>query len=79
MITTSTAQYTAVAVNTACLVAVVHKEMVVAKVKMKADVMDTVALRDRGTEEKMETGVESKAVEASATRILIKAPTRYAE
>lgn len=53
MNTTSTAQYAAVAANTSCLLAVVHKEMAVAKAKAKVSVIDAIALVDRGTEEKM--------------------------
>jgi hypothetical protein len=53
MKTTSTAQYAAVAANTSCLLALVHKEMAVANAKAKVRVIDAIALVERGVEEKM--------------------------
>lgn len=51
--TTSTAQYAAVAANTSCLLAVVHKDIAVANAKAKVRVIDVMALVDRATDENM--------------------------
>jgi hypothetical protein len=79
MKTTSTAQYAAVAANTSCLLALVHKEIAVANAKAKVRVIDAIALVDRGAEENIYMGISSNAVEATAMIILINAPTRFAE
>jgi hypothetical protein len=77
--TTSTAQYAAVAPKTSCLLAVVHKEIAVAKAKANVRVIDAIALVDRGTEENIYIGIRSRAVEATAMMILINTPRRLAE